>query len=245
MLSNIFNISLCIIAFLYTPYVLKELMQFLSDYKEHIKTSDYSESKESLVTDTLWNLIYNMLFLSAFLAQHSIMASSKVKAIWYKLHIGDAERCIYNIASAAFLHILCKQWQPIPWFVLWDINTAKSTQLWLLFTLFQTLGWTIVYGGCLMMDVGELAGLKQIYYKLSNRPCPMTLKSDDLRRYYEHMRHPSFIGFLMVLWIHPFMTIDRCLIGLVLTFYMSIMWNIDDRDYYYHEFVIKRKLVEY
>ncbi|XP_017875090.1 nurim homolog isoform X3 [Ceratina calcarata] len=95
--------------------------------------------------------------------------------------------------------------------------------------------------GCLMMDLSELAGLKQVYYKFSSRPCPIVMKSRGLLRYYMHMRHPSLTGFLIIFWIHPYMTLDRLLLASILTIYMGLMWTIDKEDYDYHAHLVKLK----
>ena len=134
------------------------------------------------------------------------MATDLVKSIYEKFYLQDIERSIYNAASAGALHYLINTWRPVPWISLWEVDTTQGNTLWLIFTAVHVVGWFIVYSGCLMMDISELAGLKQVYYKLSARPCPLSIKSRELQRYYAHMRHPSFTGFLMILWIHPFMT---------------------------------------
>ncbi|KAG7211511.1 hypothetical protein KM043_010779 [Ampulex compressa] len=83
--------------------------------------------------------------------------------------------------------------------------------------------------------------MKEVYYKFSARPSPIEMKSRELLRYYAHMRHPSFTGFLLILWIFPFMTIDRCLLALMITIYMALMWSIDREDYNYHSFCVRKK----
>lgn len=158
------------------------------------------------VLSAMYMLLVDACLLSLFMLQHSFMASDLAKNVFYKLSLEDVERSIYNVASAGVLHYLTSNWHPVPLYALWDVETSETNGLWLLFTAFHVLGWFVVYSGCIMMDISELAGLKQVYYKLSARPCPLSIKSRELQRYYAHMRHPSFTGFLMILWIHPFMT---------------------------------------
>ena len=146
-----------------------------------------------------------MCLISAFVLQHSLMASDFVKRMFSSLKIEDLERSVYNACSAAVLHLLIKTWVPISWMALWNIPTSPYSKIWLVIAAIHVLGWVTIYSGCLMMDMSDLVGLKQVYYKISDRPCPMSMKSRDLRRFYSHMRHPSFTGFLVILWIHPFM----------------------------------------
>lgn len=75
----------------------------------------------------------------------------------------------------------------------------------MLFSSLHVFAWSIVYSGCIMMDIAELCGLKQIWYRVSKINSPLDKKSRELRRYMRHMRHPSFTGFLFILWIYPIM----------------------------------------
>lgn len=161
---------------------------------------------ETPILRTLRILVTDACLLSFFMLQHTLMAREEVKNIYEKLGIEEIERGVYNAASSAALYFLIDNWQSAPWISLWDIDTSKNDAAWILFVAFHVLGWSVVYSGCLMMDISELAGLKQIYYKFTSRSCPLASKSKELVRYYAHMRHPSFIGFLVVLWIHPRMT---------------------------------------
>lgn len=133
------------------------------------------------------------------------MASDVVKNLYKQFQIQEVERSIYNASTAAVVHFLISNWRPTPWAAVWSVNTYFNTKLWLIFTAIHVLAWFIIYSGCVMMDISELMGLKQIYYKISGRPTPMSMKRKELQRLYSHMRHPSFTGFLIILWIHPFM----------------------------------------
>ncbi|KZC08282.1 Nurim like protein [Dufourea novaeangliae] len=172
-----------------------------------------------------------MSLLSIFIVQHTLMASDFVKHLFCKVYIDYMGRSVYNVASAMALHLLLNQWQIIPSISLWKLDTSSNNVLWFIFTAFHVLGWSIIYSGCLMMDIAELTGLKEIYYKFSSRPSPVAMKSKELLRYYSHMRHPSFTGFIIILWIYPYMTLDRILLASILTVYMALMWTIDKEDY--------------
>ncbi|OXU32295.1 hypothetical protein TSAR_007071 [Trichomalopsis sarcophagae] len=239
MISKALRIAVCTTSFLYTFYVLCNFTYFLSKPIEY--DSSVLQQEESLVLKTLWILLINASLLSAFILQHSAMASDSVKNFYYKFNIEDIERSVYNASSAAVLHILISEWQPLPWASIWNFSTSENSKLWFLISAFHVIGWCIVYSGCVMMDISELAGIKQVYYKMSGRPRPMAVKSRELQRYFMHMRHPSFTGFLLVLWIYPLMSLDRLLLASLLTMYMIMMWTIDQDDYNYHSIVIARK----
>lgn len=240
---------MCGACFLYTFYVLCNLFYFLSRHNGKIETTNLEGTTAPGVDDAMspvmQSLLMDISLLSVFMLQHSVMAKNSVNQIFRKLHIEYLDRSIYNIASAAVLHLLITNWEIVPEVSLWKISTSSNMSAWLLFTTIHVLAWAIIYCGCLMMDISDLAGLKQVYYKISGRPNPGAMKSRELLRYYAHLRHPSFTGFLMILWIHPFMTIDRLLMASVLTIYMILMWNVDKADYCYHLSLVKLKEREF
>ncbi|XP_076248632.1 nurim homolog [Calliopsis andreniformis] len=239
MITKYISVVTCVACFSYTFYILCNLAYFLSHHKVNQETINSSEKDEN-VDSTLWLLIVDMSLLSTFMLQHSLMATDFVKYLFCKLHMDYMERSIYNVISAITLHLLISQWQIIPSIALWKVNTSLNS-IWFTFTVLHVLAWSIIYSECLMMDISELTGLKQLYYKFSFRPNPMSLKSKELLRYYSHMRHPSFTGFLIILWIHPYMTLDRLLLALILTVYMAFMWTIDQEDCNYHASLVRRK----
>ncbi|XP_011495188.1 PREDICTED: nurim homolog [Ceratosolen solmsi marchali] len=236
MLLKLFRISICISSFLYTFYVLCNFTYFLSK----LKTANH-ELQQGLILKTLWILLLNTSLLSIFILQHSVMASDIVKDFYYKFNIEDIERSVFNMSSAAVLHFLMSTWQSIPWSLIWNFNIDGNDKMSFVISFLHFTGWLIVYTGCVMMDISELAGIKQVYYKISGRPRPMAMKSRELQRYFMHMRHPSFSGFLIILWVYPVMTIDRFILASLLTVYMILMWTIDQDDYNYHSIIISRK----
>ncbi|XP_043586671.1 nurim homolog [Bombus pyrosoma] len=235
------SVVVCTICFLYTFYILSNLTYFLSNVSNKNKETITSSEKDEDTESVLWLLIINMSLLSIFMFQHSLMASNVVKHLFCKLHMDYMERSIYNVTSAMTLHLLFNKWQTISSIALWNVNISFNNVLWFTFTALHVLAWSIIYSGCLMMDISELVGIKQVYYKFSFRPSPMLMKSKELLRYYSHMRHPSFTGFLIILWVYPHMTLDRLLLALILSIYMTLMWTIDKEDYDYHANLVKRK----
>lgn len=250
MILNAFRLSACSSSFLYTFYVMCSFMIFLSshsDNQKHVELTEAEDEEEDTILMTIKCLMLNTSLIGVFVLQHSLMASDFIKRIFCSLKIEDLERSIYNACSAGALHLMIKFWSPISSIVLWNVNTIQNSKISLVMTGFQIAGWIIVYSGCLMMDIGELVGIKQVIYKIKQLPPPISTKSRELKRYFAHMRHPSFTGFLFILWIHPFMSLDRLLLALLLTVFMTMMWNIDQQDYHYHleSFERKKRTINY
>lgn len=240
MIAKATSIAACSLCYLYICYILCKLTYFLSCHESAHEAEDASDTEQSSVT---WALLVDMSLLSIFMVQHSAMSTDFAKRLFCNLHIDYINRTVYNVASCLCLHLLLSNWQVVSAITLWEVDTITNNFYWYTFAGCHVLAWSIIYSGCLMMDISELSGLKQVYYKITGLPSPMEIKSRELSRYYSHMRHPSFTGFLLILWIHPFMTIDRLLLASILTAYMALMWNVDQEDYNYNAVLFKRKKI--
>ncbi|XP_017875089.1 nurim homolog isoform X2 [Ceratina calcarata] len=197
----------------------------------------------SVVTCTVCFLytIYILYSLGHFLSNHNVTNETIVSSKEDESNVSLLWPLSTDMTLAMTLHLLISKWEFISSVTLWKVDTFSNDVSWYTFTTLHVLAWIIIYSGCLMMDLSELAGLKQVYYKFSSRPCPIVMKSRGLLRYYMHMRHPSLTGFLIIFWIHPYMTLDRLLLASILTIYMGLMWTIDKEDYDYHAHLVKLK----
>ncbi|EZA51058.1 hypothetical protein DMN91_002550 [Ooceraea biroi] len=241
MILNASSVIVCAFSFVYTCYILCSLTYFLSSH-DNGDANPRVESGDNVAGSTLWSMLKDVSYLTIFVLQHSIMTNNFTERILRSLHIEHLDRSIYNACSSASLHLLISGWQQTPT-ALWKID-ASNNLIWMLFSGVHVFAWSIIYSGCIMMDIAELSGVKQVWYATYGRISPLNAKSKELRRYMKHMRHPSFTGFLIILWIHPFMTIDRLLMATILTVYMALMWTIDSKDYDYHMRYFKQKQIE-
>lgn len=135
-------------------------------------------------------------------------------------------------------------WRTVPTFILWDVDVRDSPPLWWTFVGLHTLAWAIILGGTILMDLPELLGVKQVYYDVKHLLPPMLYKSDELKRLYGHVRHPSFVGLSVVLWSANTMCADRLVLAAVWTLYMYVAWNTDEDDVSYHRCQLVRKRSE-
>ncbi|XP_069686499.1 nurim homolog [Periplaneta americana] len=215
------------------------LIQFLSS----IASSSVDVSKPGGATSTLWAMTVNLSLLCIFMFQHSVMAKPLFKRALYSSGFQVVERSIYVIATSLALQCVMLYWHPIPWINLWNVDTS-GTVLWSVFTAAHCFAWCIIYSGSLMMDIAELLGIKQVFYYLRGLPDPVTYKSRELQRFYLHMRHPSFTGFLILFWVYPLMSLDRALLAGLWTLYMIVAWNVDQFDYQYQSHQLRKKQYE-
>ncbi|KAF7272542.1 nurim homolog [Rhynchophorus ferrugineus] len=237
MISQFFKIVIAVCSFIYLFLSIFELTYFLS-----FPRTDLRNNKDDPRLETSWVLLKDMMLLSIFVIQHSVMATNKFKTIVNKFGLSDLSRCLYSIATAHTLLFIVKHWL-ISDILVWKFSINYKSLYWCYFGV-HCAAWIIIYVANICTDVTELFGLKQVYYSLINLPDPNNRKSYKLRMLTTHMRHPSFLGFLIIFWFYPDMTLDRLLLSSILTLYMYFAWNTDGEDYDYQKYMYQRKYYE-
>ncbi|XP_065075880.1 nurim homolog [Ochlerotatus camptorhynchus] len=238
---------LSLLSFISVFYSVGKLGVFLAtpvqrDFK-HVLLNNFLDD-QALLKATLFSLCFNSIWIVLFVIQHSAMKADLVKSIWRKLGLEMAERSVYNIASAYCLLILLKNWKTTQSYQLWHVDVQSSPALWWTFVSAHIVSWVVIYGGSLLMDLPELVGLKQIYYDVNDLAPPMSYKSRELRSFYARLRHPSFVGLSVVLWITNSMSLDRLLLAIIWSTYMYLSWNTNKTDLEYQKYQLSRKKVE-
>jgi protein-S-isoprenylcysteine O-methyltransferase Ste14 len=161
-------------------------------------------------------ILTNVILLSVFALQHSIMARPAFKK-WFTTIISPAmERSTYILLSSLALLLIYWQWQPITTIV-WKIEN-EIVSLFLTGIFF--LGWLIVLLSTFMINHLELFGLAQIFDNLKNKNTPNPKFQTNYL--YKLVRHPLMLGFLIAFWATPTMTVGHLLFTLVTTIYIFV-----------------------
>lgn len=228
----------------YTFYVVGQLTVFLSMprsfSKAHTWIFNLLDNKSRLET-AYGPIVFDTLYVIGFILQHSFLKSALIKNLLSKLGLSAAERTIYAVTSSLCLHYMIKNWLPAQSIVLWQINVDESEPLWWTFVITHVICWIVIFGGCVIMDFQELLGIKQAYYSLHNYSEPLTYKASELRNLYAHVRHPSFVGLTLILFVTNVMSLDRLVLAVLLTTYMYVAWSTDQRDVVYQKAQLERK----
>jgi protein-S-isoprenylcysteine O-methyltransferase Ste14 len=176
-------------------------------------------------TNFLHALITDLILLSLFAIQHSVMARPGFKK-WWTTIVGSAiERSIYVLLASLILFLLYWKWQPMEG-VIWQIeNTVAKTILHGLFGI----GWLIVLLSTFMINHFELFGLKQVYENLKSiEPRPVAFK---LSLFYSIVRHPIMLGFIIAFWSTPHMTLGHLIFSATTTVYILVaITYLEERD---------------
>ena len=169
-------------------------------------------------------LVTNVLLLSLFAVQHSVMARPAFKRWWTRIVPKQVERSTYVLLASSILLLLFWQWRPISG-VVWD---ARSTMLGALLLGLFGVGWLIVLLSTFMINHFDLFGLRQVTLYFQRRP--YTPVSFVTRGLYKVVRHPIMLGFLIAFWATPVMTVGHLMFSVITTAYILVAIQLEEHD---------------
>ena len=169
-------------------------------------------------------LFVNLLLLSLFGVQHSVMARRQFKEWWTQYVPKSVERSTYVLVSSLALALLCWQWRAMPT-VLWQID---NPQIAMAVIGLSFVGFLIVLTSTFLINHFELFGLHQVANNLAGRSMPAPRFRTPL--FYRIVRHPLYLGFVIAFWAAPTMTVGHLLFAAVTTAYIIVGASLEERD---------------
>ena len=166
----------------------------------------------------------NLILLSIFAVQHSIMARQWFKKWWTTIVPRPVERSTYVLLSSLALILLFWQWISID-AIVWDFkNPLVRTLCHGLFAM----GWVVVLYSTIAINHFDLFGVRQVWAHFQNRKYePLKFK---LVFPYQFVRHPLYVGWFMTFWATPTMTAGHLLFAIVTTTYILVAVRFEERD---------------
>ncbi|HKI90487.1 MAG TPA: isoprenylcysteine carboxylmethyltransferase family protein [Draconibacterium sp.] len=184
------------------------------------KTLDTGTSSLPLIPSVLIDLF----LVALFGMQHSIMARQGFKKKWTKLIPRPIERSTYVLSASAMLIVLYLFWQPIK-FSIWNVSQTITGNLLVIISM---VGWGLVVISTYIINHFDLFGLLQVFrYARNKKPYHPKFQTP---LFYKIVRHPLYLGFLIVFWVTPVMTIGHLVFSAAMTIYILIGIYHEEKD---------------
>jgi protein-S-isoprenylcysteine O-methyltransferase Ste14 len=169
-------------------------------------------------------LLVNLVLMSIFAIQHSVMARPHFKQWWTKFVPPAVERSTYVLLASLALAFLLWQWRPMPT-VLWQI---ANPSLAMAVVILSFVGWAVALTSTFLINHFELFGLQQVANNLTGQSVPAPRFRTPLL--YKFVRHPLYLGFIIAFWATPTMTVGHLLFAAVTTAYIVLGATLEERD---------------
>ena len=176
--------------------------------------------------DVPWRtaFVVNLVLLTVFALPHSVMARPGFKRWWTRFVPQPAERSTYVLFSSLALMLMFWQWQPMG-HIIWAIESPLvRAAVYILYGL----GWILVLLTTCLINHFDLFGLRQAWVYFTGRalqPIPFMEPGP-----YKLVRHPLYVGWLIVFWSAPTMTVARLMFALATTTYILVAIQFEERD---------------
>ena len=169
-------------------------------------------------------LIINVILLSIFAVQHSVMARPAFKAWWTKIVPKAAERSTYTLLSSLCLILLFYYWQPMGG-IIWQVEGAVGQAI--LYSLFG-FGWALVLVSTFLINHFDLFGLRQVWLNFTGQE--YTSLKFGTPGPYKLIRHPLYLGWFFAFWATPTMTVAHLAFAIITTVYILLAIQWEEKD---------------
>jgi protein-S-isoprenylcysteine O-methyltransferase Ste14 len=158
----------------------------------------------------------DILLFTAFALHHSVFARERVRAWVMCIVSARLERSLYVWAASLLFIAVCALWQPVRGMV-WQVSDPAA---WLLIAT-QTIGIALILRSAAILDIGELAGWRQLE--------PRALASEfTTRGPYGWVRHPIYTGWLLFVFGAPTMTATRFVFAFISSAYLLLAIRFEE-----------------
>ena len=169
-------------------------------------------------------LSINVGLLGLFAIQHSIMARPWFKQWITRFIPKAAERATYVLFSNFAMILLFAYWEPMGG-IIWQVESTFYQQIVM---AGYALGWLVLLLATFLINHFHLFGLNQPWDEIRGKDeSSSTFVKPFL---YKMVRHPIYLGWLIIFWCAPVMTVAHLVFTLLTTAYIFIGIYFEEAD---------------
>lgn len=165
--------------------------------------------------------VFNAALFSAFGLHHSVFARLRVRERVRAVAGSAVERSVYVWLASLLLIGVCWLWEPVLG-VWWQVRGAGAWDG----RIVQALGVLLTIAGARAIDVLELAGLRQVEGPIRTGGMPAVFRTTGV---YGLVRHPIYLGWVLMVFGEPTMTATRGVFAVVSTVYLIVAIPLEER----------------
>ena len=165
-------------------------------------------------------IAWNLVLFTVFAAHHSLLARAGAKAWLARVVPAALERTLYVWVASTLLIGVCLLWQRVPGLI-YQLPAAAAWVGWAT----QALGVVFTVGGARVLDALDLAGIRQALGATSAPASAIRVVWP-----FTVVRHPIYLGWALIVFGAPTMTLDRLVWATVSTAYLVIAIPWEERS---------------
>ena len=166
----------------------------------------------------------NAALFVLFAVQHSVMARPIFKQWLARFLPESVERSTFILCSGVALSLLMWLWQPLG-ITIWEFTHPVAIRTaWVLYGL----GWAVLVGSTFALNHYDLFGLRQVWLQFRQRPythLPFATPGP-----YRLVRHPIYVGWIVLAWATPTMSLTHFAFAACTTWYILMAIPLEERD---------------
>ena len=167
--------------------------------------------------------IADALFFSIFALHHSLLARMRMRELIRRFVPPHLERSLYTWTASLLFMAVCALWRPVP-----GIVYQLTDGWWWFAATVQAAGLGLTYRASAAIDVLDLAGIRQV--RTAGGETQPEHTALETRGVYGIVRHPIYLGWVLLVFGTPVMTATRLTFAIISTAYLAIAVPWEERS---------------